>query len=559
MPDPTPGNSPGSHPGLAKPSEPADLTGRTLGDFHVLRRIGAGGMGQVYLARQLSLKREVALKFLRNDLNENATARKRFQTEAEAVARLNHANIVHIYEIRECDGLWYMALEYVDGRNLRDYLASKGPPDLPVSLSIIRQVGAALQKAHEEGIVHRDIKPENILVTRKAEVKVADFGLSRFFTAEAPATHLTQSGVTVGTPLYMAPEQVQGKPTDNRSDIYSLGVTCYHLLAGEPPFRGQTAFEVSLKHVQEMPRPLAELRPDLPPDLCGMVHRMMAKNPADRYPAARDVLRDLAKVREGLSLGPPTPAAGPRPSGGVTVLSLSGLTSNGVVPPGSTVMAAPPRPARWGRRLVAGLACVVAAAGGAVLSARMHRPAVEARNELPPAPGLPDVRLPPPDRLTTSRERDLLAALGSRETSAERLITASIEVGLLYLREHRLDAADRRFERLEKEQFAQPPATAAAHLGGKLGRAVVLAHREKGWLDSQKLFAEVMPEPPKAGAKAIKEAQATVQATHRFLLTHPDLFEAVAEALDRNAANLRVETLGPTLQRFRALWGGRKE
>src|SRR5262245_4724536 len=121
MPDPLPGNSSGSRPGLAKPGEPADLTGRTLGDFQVLRRIGTGGMGQVYLARQLSLKREVALKFLRSDLNANTTARQRFQTEAEAVARLNHANIVHIYEIRECDGLWYMALEYVDGRNLRDY------------------------------------------------------------------------------------------------------------------------------------------------------------------------------------------------------------------------------------------------------------------------------------------------------------------------------------------------------------------------------------------------------------------------------------------------------
>ena len=125
-----------------------------------------------------------------------------------------------------------MVLEYVEGRNLRDYLARKGPPDLPVTLSIIRQVALALQKAHEEGIVHRDIKPENILVTRKVEVKVTDFGLSRFFAGATPALNLTQSGVTLGTPLYMSPEQVQGKPVDHRSDIYSLGVTCYHLLAG---------------------------------------------------------------------------------------------------------------------------------------------------------------------------------------------------------------------------------------------------------------------------------------------------------------------------------------
>ena len=230
-------------PAAEPPAPPPDLTGRVLGDYQLLRRLGVGGMGQVYLARQLSLKRDVALKLLRNDLTTNTTALKRFQAEAEAVARLNHPNIVHIHQIGEHDGLRYMVLEYVDGRNLRDYLARKGPPDLAVTLSVIRQVVLALQKAHELGIVHRDIKPENILITRKAEVKVADFGLSRFFAGDIQPTNLTQSGIALGTPLYMAPEQVQGQPTDHRTDIYSLGVTCYHLLSGEPPFRGATAFD----------------------------------------------------------------------------------------------------------------------------------------------------------------------------------------------------------------------------------------------------------------------------------------------------------------------------
>src|SRR4051812_30295619 len=352
MPDPSPGDLTGSRPELARlPAEPADLTGRTLGDYQVLRKLGAGGMGQVYLARQLSLKREVALKFLRTDLKDNVTALKRFQTEAHAVARLNHANIVHIYEIRERDGLWYMALEYVEGRNLRDYLARKGPPDLPVCLSIIRQVGSALQKAHEQGIVHRDVKPENILVTRKVEVKVTDFGLSRFFAADAQPVHLTQSGVTVGTPLYMSPEQVQGKPTDHRSDVYSFGVPCYHLLAGEPPFRGATAFDVAVKHVQEQPRPLAELRPDLPADLCAMVHKMMAKDPAERYQSVRDVLRDLAKVREGLSLGLAPAGPGLLASGAAPVLNLSGSVPNGTAVASSPSLTAPvpPRPVLRGR------------------------------------------------------------------------------------------------------------------------------------------------------------------------------------------------------------------
>src|SRR6476646_9255563 len=152
----------------------------------------------------------------------------------------------------------FMALEYVEGRNLREYLERKGPPELLVSLSIMRQVASALQRAGELGIIHRDIKPENILLTRKGEVKVADFGLARCLTGDGPVLNLTQSGVTMGTPLYMSPEQVEGKPVDGRSDIYSFGVTCYHMLAGHPPFEGESPFEVALKHVRAEPTPLAE-------------------------------------------------------------------------------------------------------------------------------------------------------------------------------------------------------------------------------------------------------------------------------------------------------------
>src|SRR5262249_2020667 len=167
-------------PGTAEP--PAnDLTGQTLGDFLLLRRLGQGGMGQVYLAEQLSLKRKVALKIMRSDLAANPVALKRFQAEAEAVARVTHANIVQVYSIGATEGLHFMALEYVEGRTLREYIAKKGPPDLPIALSIMRQVAAGLERAHEAGIIHRDIKPENILLTRKGEAKVTDFGLSRCF------------------------------------------------------------------------------------------------------------------------------------------------------------------------------------------------------------------------------------------------------------------------------------------------------------------------------------------------------------------------------------------
>src|SRR5262249_10660744 len=163
---------------------------------------------------------------------------------------------------------------------------------------------------------HRDIKPENILLTRKGEVKVADFGLSRVFGGDQDL-HLTQSGMTLGTPLYMSPEQVQGRALDPRADIYSFGVTCYHMLAGQPPFGAGSTFEVALQHVQNEPRPLAEVRPDLPPELCGLVHRMMSKDPDKRPQSGREILRELSQPR-----GP----AGANPFAGLTAAVPSAPT-----------------------------------------------------------------------------------------------------------------------------------------------------------------------------------------------------------------------------------------
>jgi serine/threonine-protein kinase len=274
------------------PAGGTPTAGQTVGDFRIVRRLGQGGMGQVFLAEQLSLKRKVALKFLRADLVANPSALGRFRAEAEAVAKINHANIVQVYTLGEHAGQQFMALEYVEGMNLRDYLARKGPLDLPRALIVMRQVAAALQRASEAGVVHRDIKPENILLTRSGEVKVADFGLSRLF-GQQDQLNLTQSGTTMGTPLYMSPEQVQGKAVDPRSDIYSFGVTCYHMLAGRPPFSGTNAFDVALKHVNETPPPLGDARPDLPADVVALVHGMLSKDPAQRPQTGRAVLKEL--------------------------------------------------------------------------------------------------------------------------------------------------------------------------------------------------------------------------------------------------------------------------
>src|SRR4051794_12281662 len=212
-----------------------DLSGQTLGDFLVERLLGQGGMGEVYLARQISLDRPVALKVLRPESTSNPTYMARFESEAWAAAKLNHPNIVHIYTLGGLGGTRFIAMEYVQGANLREYLKKKGVPDLPLALAIMRQAGLAVGAAGEAGLIHRDIKPENLLLTRKGQVKVADFGLARLPDAEHQ--HLTAPGMTLGTPMYMSPEQVQGKDLDHRSDLYSLGVTFYHMLAGQPPFR----------------------------------------------------------------------------------------------------------------------------------------------------------------------------------------------------------------------------------------------------------------------------------------------------------------------------------
>lgn len=281
----------------ASPREPwaKDLTGRQIGEFQVIRRLGVGAMADVYLAEQPSLRRQVALKLLRPELADDQTYLERFRREAQAAAKLVHANIVQIYEVGSQNGLHYIAMEYVPGLNLRQWLQKNGPADLRTALIIMRQVASALAKAADEGIVHRDIKPENILITPNLEVKVADFGLARLRLGEE-ALELTRVGMTMGTPLYMSPEQIQGKPLDIRSDIYSFGVTCYQLLTGEPPFKGDNAMVVGVLHLTKPPEPLQSHRPDLPAQFCRLVHQMLAKDPSDRFSSPKVLLAELRKI-----------------------------------------------------------------------------------------------------------------------------------------------------------------------------------------------------------------------------------------------------------------------
>jgi eukaryotic-like serine/threonine-protein kinase len=503
-----------SVPAIAAAFGSGDLSGQMLGDFRLLNRLGQGGMGQVYLAEQISLKRKVALKIMRTDVTANLTSFQRFKAEAEAIARITHGNIVQVHAFGEEAGVHYMALEYVEGLNLRQYIEKKGPPALPLALSIIRQVAAALQRASELGIVHRDIKPENILLTRRGEVKVADFGLSRCY-GEQPGPNLTQPGLTMGTPLYMSPEQIQGQTVDARTDIYSFGVTCYHMLAGQPPFRGGSALELAIHHVQSAPQPLAELRPDLPAELCAMVHKMMAKSADDRYQTCNELLRDLARVREGL--GQKTQAAGVSPAALTQVAS-----------------AQPPEAVSGKKRLVsfAVASSLILAPLGGGLAAWLHARGLRVQAAGHPAPA--------ETALTERQKREqfLLQAVneyadpGRSRDKLELGLRCRLQLGVFYLNENRLDDAGEFFAAL----IANPHGVEAYKTLGRIGQAVVQA-RQNHPNESNQAFRNLL-----------KETGARNSAIERlpFLLNEPELRREIGLALDYNKANATIGTPFPT-------------
>lgn len=272
----------------------SDLVGCRIGDFQVLRRLGSGGMADVYAARQLRLSRDVALKVLRSVAQNDDDHLKRFRREAQAAARLNHPAIVQIYEFGEADGVHFIAQELVDGINLKQVLDREGPFSIDNAVNVLRSVGSALQVAHDGGVTHRDIKPENIMRGANDMIKVTDFGLARMLTqADSSTANLTRAGLTLGTPRYMSPEQIQGGTVDARSDLYSLGVTMYHLLTGSAPFDGDEALALAVKHLHDTPRPIDHVRgnADLPAWLVSLVMRCLQKSPLARIQTAGELLQ----------------------------------------------------------------------------------------------------------------------------------------------------------------------------------------------------------------------------------------------------------------------------
>ena len=270
-------------------------------------------MGQVYLAEDTSLDRQVALKFLPQEMQADETARKRFQREAKSAAALDHPFICHIHEIGEAEGRGYIAMEYVQGETLRDKLVS-GPVTVKQTLQITSEIAEALEKAHQSGIVHRDLKPSNIMITPEGHVKVMDFGLAKRVvsdlagTEEVQLTTLTKEGSTVGTIPYMSPEQLKGKEVDTRSDIFSFGIILYEMLTGVHPFLRAEAMETASAILTEAPPPLARHREGLPEILQHTVKKMLAKERSGRCQSAQEVLDDLDRSElrfrvQGVKLG----------------------------------------------------------------------------------------------------------------------------------------------------------------------------------------------------------------------------------------------------------------
>ncbi|HEX9304015.1 MAG TPA: protein kinase, partial [Thermoanaerobaculia bacterium] len=308
---------------------------QSMSRFRVLRKLGAGGMGEVFLAEDTTLGRKVALKLLPEGLFSDPEVRRRFSQEARAVSALNHPQIVTIYDIGTAQDRDFIAMEYVDGQTLRELLGA-GPIEVRRTFDLVSQAAAGLAAAHEAGIVHRDIKPENLMINRNGQVKIMDFGLAKVVerqnapllqssvatvadTPRAPAG--TGTGVILGTVSYMSPEQAQGRPLDHRTDLFSLGLVLYEGLTGSRPFSGKSAVETLHAIINEEPVPAAERNPRVPPEATEILGKALAKDPAERYQHAGDFALDLKRARRALESGfarpvTPVPAAPAAPAKG---------------------------------------------------------------------------------------------------------------------------------------------------------------------------------------------------------------------------------------------------
>src|SRR5437868_6890284 len=310
------------------------LAGRVFSSrYEIQREVAQGGMAEVYLAHDQLLNRPVALKALFPEYAREPSFVERFRREAQAAANLNHPNIVAIYDWGQEDGTYFIVMEYVEGRALRDLIRSEAPLDPNQAAEITAEIASALAFAHRNGVVHRDVKPGNVLLTQSGTVKVTDFGIARAGASDG----LTQTGSVMGTATYFSPEQAQGLPVDGRSDVYALGVVLYEMVTGVAPFTAESPVSVAYKHVREEPMPPSERNPDVPPDLERIIVTALAKTPENRYQTADDMRADILRFRRGRPVvgapGAPGAVADAPTGASATVLTAAAVGASTVVTP----------------------------------------------------------------------------------------------------------------------------------------------------------------------------------------------------------------------------------
>ncbi len=276
--------------------------GRKLnGRYHIIGNIGNGGMANVFLAHDLILDRDVAVKVLRFDFQNDQAAIRRFQREALAATELVHPNIVSVYDVGEEDGLQYLVMEYVKGMDLKRFIQTQYPIPYAKIVDIMEQILSAVSLAHEHRIIHRDLKPQNILMDESGVVKITDFGIAIALTE----TSITQTNTMLGSVHYLSPEQARGSMATNQSDVYAVGIILYEMLTGNVPFDGESAVTIALKHFQEEMPSVKSFDPNIPQSLENVVLHATAKDPADRYKTAEEMSRDLYTVLAANRLNEP--------------------------------------------------------------------------------------------------------------------------------------------------------------------------------------------------------------------------------------------------------------